>query len=130
MYGPLTIALPGRADDRQATGCNPYSMRIRNANLTFYRNFIKLLNIFRNVGMGEYERAVTSYNALTKFSFVVGNGTLIGASANVVCAGVAEHHGYKFSFMQFFKIGFPVMLGHLIVASAYLMICHCLFQWH
>ncbi|EFN75291.1 P protein [Harpegnathos saltator] len=32
-----------------------------------------------------------------------GNGTLIGATANVVCVGVAEQHGYKFSFMQFFK---------------------------
>lgn len=32
-----------------------------------------------------------------------GNGTLIGASANVVCAGVAEQHGYKFTFNQFFK---------------------------
>jgi len=32
-----------------------------------------------------------------------GNGTLIGASANVVCAGVAEQHGYKFTFVEFFK---------------------------
>ncbi|XP_050665008.1 P protein-like isoform X2 [Leptidea sinapis] len=59
-----------------------------------------------------------------------GNGTLIGASANVVCAGVAEQHGYKFTFMQFFRIGFPVMIGHLIVSSVYLLICHCVFEWH
>lgn len=59
-----------------------------------------------------------------------GNGTLIGASANVVCAGVAEQHGYKFTFMQFFKIGFPIMIGHLVVATAYLMLCHCAFSWH
>ncbi|XP_035455992.2 P protein isoform X2 [Spodoptera frugiperda] len=59
-----------------------------------------------------------------------GNGTLIGASANVVCAGVAEQHGYRFTFLQFFKIGFPIMIGHLIVASGYLMLCHCVFQWH
>ena len=32
-----------------------------------------------------------------------GNGTLIGASANVVCAGVAEQHGYKISFVDFFR---------------------------
>lgn len=32
-----------------------------------------------------------------------GNGTLIGASANVVAAGVADQHGYKFSFMEYFK---------------------------
>nr|XP_026483487.1 P protein-like [Vanessa tameamea]XP_026483488.1 P protein-like [Vanessa tameamea] len=59
-----------------------------------------------------------------------GNGTLIGASANVVCAGVAEQHGYRFTFLQFFKIGFPVMIGHLIVASGYLLLCHCVFAWH
>nr|XP_032525585.1 P protein-like [Danaus plexippus plexippus] len=59
-----------------------------------------------------------------------GNGTLIGASANVVCAGVAEQHGYRFTFMQFFKIGFPIMIGHLCVSSVYLLICHCVFEWH
>ncbi|CAH0712879.1 unnamed protein product, partial [Brenthis ino] len=59
-----------------------------------------------------------------------GNGTLIGASANVVCAGVAEQHGYRFTFLQFFRIGFPIMIGHLIVASAYLLLCHCVFTWH
>lgn len=31
------------------------------------------------------------------------NGTLIGSSSNIVCAGVAEQHGYKFTFMGFFK---------------------------
>ena len=36
------------------------------------------------------------------FSYI-GNGTLIGASSNVVCAGVAEQHGYRFTFMDFFK---------------------------
>jgi len=59
-----------------------------------------------------------------------GNGTLIGASANVVCAGIAQQHGYKFTFNQFFKIGFPVMIGSIIVSTAYLMVCHVLFAWH
>ncbi|KAF9405625.1 hypothetical protein HW555_013729, partial [Spodoptera exigua] len=49
------------------------------------------------------------------------NGTLIGASSNVVCVGLAEQHGYKITFMQFFKIGFPVMISHLVVAIAYLL---------
>ncbi|KAJ6636603.1 P protein, partial [Pseudolycoriella hygida] len=59
-----------------------------------------------------------------------GNGTLIGASANLVCAGLAQQHGYKFTFMDFFKVGFPIMLGHTIVSTAYLMIAHVLFSWH
>ena len=32
-----------------------------------------------------------------------GNATLIGASANVVCAGIAEQNGYKVSFWYFMK---------------------------
>ncbi|CAD7080227.1 unnamed protein product [Hermetia illucens] len=59
-----------------------------------------------------------------------GNGTLIGASANVVCAGVAEQHGYRFTFVEYFKVGFPVMVGSIIVATAYLLIAHVVFQWH
>ena len=59
-----------------------------------------------------------------------GNGTLIGASANVVAAGVAEQHGYKFTFMDFFKIGFPMTLLSLLVASGYLMLCHVAFDWN
>ncbi|XP_037898737.1 P protein-like isoform X2 [Glossina fuscipes] len=59
-----------------------------------------------------------------------GNGTLIGASANVVCAGVAEQHGYKFTFLQFFKVGFPVMIGSILVSTAYLLVSHAIFSWH
>ncbi|XP_066999019.2 P protein [Anabrus simplex] len=59
-----------------------------------------------------------------------GNGTLIGSSANVVCAGVAEQHGYRFTFMQYFKIGFPVMILSICVTSVYLLLCHVVFTWH
>ncbi|KAH8403154.1 hypothetical protein KR222_006200 [Zaprionus bogoriensis] len=59
-----------------------------------------------------------------------GNGTLIGASANVVCAGVAEQHGYKFTFLEFFKVGFPIMIGSIIVTTGYLLLSHSLFAWH
>ncbi|KAI3369046.1 hypothetical protein L3Q82_026013, partial [Scortum barcoo] len=41
--------------------------------------------------------------ALAMGACLGGNGTLIGASANVVCAGIAEQHGYGFSFMEFFR---------------------------
>jgi len=48
-----------------------------------------------------YISNIILYNYMLPFP--PGNGTLIGASANVVCAGVAEQHGYKFTFLQFFK---------------------------
>lgn len=59
-----------------------------------------------------------------------GNGTLIAASSNVVAAGIANQHGYKITFMEFFKYGFPVTIITTFVASIYLLIAHGLFHWH
>ncbi|XP_058826333.1 P protein-like isoform X2 [Topomyia yanbarensis] len=59
-----------------------------------------------------------------------GNGTLVGASANVICAGIAEQHGYQFSFMDYFKLGFPIMLVSVIVTTGYLIMAHVVFTWH
>ena len=59
-----------------------------------------------------------------------GNLTLIGASANLVCAGVAEQHGYPITFMKFFKVGCPLTIVSLVVSTVYLMICHVAFEWH
>lgn len=49
-----------------------------------------------------------------------GNGTIIGASANVVIVELARKAGYPITFWQFFKFGFPVMLGSIILSSLYL----------
>lgn len=51
-----------------------------------------------------------------------GNGTLIGASANVVLAKVSESKGYKISFIDYFKVGFPLMILSIIISMAYLLI--------
>lgn len=48
-----------------------------------------------------------------------GNGTLIGASANVVVAGIAERHGLKITFWGFTKIGMPLMIVSVIIATGY-----------
>jgi len=49
-----------------------------------------------------------------------GNGTIIGASANVVIVDIARKAGYHISFWQFFKLGFPVMIGSIILSAIYL----------
>ncbi|NWX12361.1 P protein, partial [Aegotheles bennettii] len=59
-----------------------------------------------------------------------GNGTLIGASANVVCAGIAEQHGYGFSFMQFFRLGFPMMIVSCTIGMCYLLVAHVIVGWN
>ena len=48
-----------------------------------------------------------------------GNGTLIGASANVVSAGISGRSGYKISFLEFTKYGMIVMVVSLIISSGY-----------
>ena len=50
-----------------------------------------------------------------------GNGTLIGASANVVTAGMSEEAGYPISFREFFRAGFPVMILTTMIISVYMI---------
>jgi len=49
-----------------------------------------------------------------------GNGTLVGASANVVIAQVANRNDCPITFWSFTKYGFPFMLISLVVASTFL----------
>ncbi|WNX90739.1 ArsB/NhaD family transporter [Emergencia timonensis] len=51
-----------------------------------------------------------------------GNGTLIGASANVVLSGISGKHGYPISFKEYTKVGFPVMIMSVVLAMIYLLI--------
>ncbi|MDH4152352.1 MAG: ArsB/NhaD family transporter [Nitrospira sp.] len=51
-----------------------------------------------------------------------GNGTIIGASANVVIVDLARKAGYRITFWQFFKYGFPVMLGSVALSAMYLWV--------
>jgi Na+/H+ antiporter NhaD/arsenite permease-like protein len=49
-----------------------------------------------------------------------GNGTLIGASANLIVAGIAEKNGISLTFRQFFKTAFPFMLLSVLISHIYL----------
>ncbi len=60
--------------------------------------------------------------ALSLGACLGGNGTLIGASANVVSADLACKNGAKISFIDYFKFAFPVTLGILVICSFYLFI--------
>ena len=48
-----------------------------------------------------------------------GNGTLIGASANLTVAGIAERNGIPFRFMTYTKTAFPLMLIHVAICHVY-----------
>jgi len=49
-----------------------------------------------------------------------GNGTLIGASANVVVAGFSERAGHPIRFIPFLKVSVVAMLTEVAIANAYL----------
>lgn len=48
-----------------------------------------------------------------------GNGTLVGASSNIVAAGISEQHGRRISFQTFLRYGLPVMSLQLVAAAVY-----------
>jgi len=48
-----------------------------------------------------------------------GNGTIIGASANVVVSGISAQHGHNITFMDYLKYGFPLMLLSIIISTLY-----------
>ena len=49
-----------------------------------------------------------------------GNGTLIGASANVVVCQIARKNRYPVTFWQFTRYGFPLMILSVAICSVYL----------
>lgn len=51
-----------------------------------------------------------------------GNLTLIGASANVVAAGMSERAGKKITFLKFLAYGIPVTLISLAIATPYVLL--------
>ena len=51
-----------------------------------------------------------------------GNGTLVGASSNIVAAGISEQHGRRISFKTFLHYGIPVMILQLVTSAFYVLI--------
>ncbi len=58
--------------------------------------------------------------ALAAGAALGGNGTLVGASANLVAAGISEKAGHPISFWRFLKIGFPLMILSVTISAGVL----------
>lgn len=56
-----------------------------------------------------------------------GNGTLIGASPNVIIMAEAARSGFNISFTRFLKICFPIMVFTLIISAFYLYLRYFFF---
>jgi len=62
------------------------------------------------------------YYGLSVGSAMGGNSSLIGASANLVTAGIAERAGYRISYLDFIKIGLPATILTVAAGTAWLFI--------
>lgn len=58
--------------------------------------------------------------ALSLGACLGGNGTLIGASANLTVAGLAERNGVPFSFAKYTLYAFPMMLVSVAISHLYI----------
>ena len=65
--------------------------------------------------------------AISLGACIGGIGTQIGASANVVLSGMSKSYGYPITFMEYTKIGFPLMILFTAIACAYLVLRFCVF---
>ncbi len=70
---------------------------------------------------GGPDRLMPLWWALALGACLGGNGTLIGASANLTVAGLAERHGVRFRFWTYTAYGFPMMLVSIAICHAYMV---------
>lgn len=87
-------------------------------NIPFVATLIPMLLTMESGGMD----VTPLWWALSLGACLGGNGSLIGASANVVLAGVSAKNGYPITFMNYLKIGFPIMLLTVAISTVYLLI--------
>jgi Na+/H+ antiporter NhaD/arsenite permease-like protein len=70
--------------------------------------------------LGGPEQLMPLWWALSLGACLGGNGTLIGASANLAVAGIAERNGVPFGFLTYTKYAFGLMLISVGISTLYL----------
>ena len=87
-------------------------------NIPFVATMIPLILSMQAEGMD----VTALWWALSLGACLGGNGTLIGASANVVLSGISAKHGHPITFASYLKIGFPLMLLSVVISTAFLLV--------
>ena len=87
-------------------------------NIPFVATMIPIIMVMETSGIDVYPL----WWALSLGACLGGNGTLVGASANVVLSGIANKEGYNITFMSFTKVAFPLMLVTVALSTVYLLI--------
>ncbi|WP_165254010.1 ArsB/NhaD family transporter [Adlercreutzia sp. ZJ304] len=86
-------------------------------NIPFVATMIPILASMQAAGMD----VTPLWWAVSLGACLGGNGSLIGASANVVLSDISRKNGYTITFAQYFKVGFPIMLLTVVIAAIYLV---------
>lgn len=89
------------------------------ANIPFTAAMLPVIGYLTATIPGAESKAL--FFCLSVGSAMGGNGSLIGASANMVTAGIAESAGYPITYMNFLKKGFPAVLITVSLATLWLM---------
>ena len=88
-------------------------------NIPFVATLIPLIQNMGQMGLSNLD---PMWWSLALGACLGGNGTLIGASANVVVASMSAQRGRPISFLGFMKVAFPVMVFTIIVSNIYVYI--------
>jgi len=88
-------------------------------NIPFVATMIPLIKAMAPT-FGGPEGLMPLWWALSLGACLGGNGTLIGASANLVVAGFAERAGQPIRFIQYTLMAFPIMLLSIVISMFYL----------
>lgn len=88
-------------------------------NIPFVATMIPLVQAMAPA-MGGEQAILPLWWSLALGACLGGNGSLVGASANLVVAGFAERDGNPIRFMSFLKIGFPLMLLTVAISHVYI----------
>ncbi|WEG11850.1 ArsB/NhaD family transporter [Pullulanibacillus sp. KACC 23026] len=86
-------------------------------NIPYVATMIPLIEEMGSLGMEDLDPLWWS---LSLGACLGGNGTLIGASANVIVSGMAEREGVMITFGRYLLIGIPVMIVSVMISSLYL----------
>ena len=88
-------------------------------NIPFVATLIPLIQDMGQMGLTNLD---PMWWSLALGACLGGNGTLIGASANVVVASMSAQRGRPISFLGFMKIAFPVMIFTVLISNIYVWI--------
>ena len=87
-------------------------------NIPFIATLIPLVLALKADGMD----AEPLWWAISLGACLGGNGTMIGASANVVLSDISTKHGYPITFKSYLRVGMPFMLGSVLISMVFLLV--------